>query len=231
MSTGGETSNPYHEARGIWNERYQNLIRARWNWQLIAFGELFVIIVFALALVWHASQSKVVPYVVRVDEAGQSLVIGPAQASRTTDPRIVGWQLQSFVRQVRQVTADRTAQKQLLDQAYQQAAGPAIAFLNTHFRDETTNPFERNRTQIVMPSVRRLLWTAPIVIPSSFAITPSGTVPSRSTTSALQRSRGGPPGAAMPSSARSTEIIAAERPVRRLTSRVGRRSTRMSSVV
>jgi type IV secretory pathway TrbF-like protein len=62
LSTAG-TSNPYHEARGIWNERYQNLVRARWNWQLIAFGELFVIIVFALALVWHASQSKVVPYV------------------------------------------------------------------------------------------------------------------------------------------------------------------------
>jgi type IV secretory pathway TrbF-like protein len=110
-----------------------------------------------LALVWLASQSQVVPYVVRVDEAGQSLVIGPAQASQATDPRIVGWQLQGFVRQVRQVTADRTAQKQLLDRAYQQAAGPAIAFLNAHFRDEATNPFVRSRTEIVMPSVRNTL--------------------------------------------------------------------------
>jgi len=157
LSTTPDTSNPYHQARGIWNERYHNLVRARWNWQLIAFGELFVIVIFALALIWHASQSKVVPYVVRVDEAGQSLVIGPAQASHTTEPRIIGWQLQGFVRQVRQVTADRTAQKRLLDLAYQHAAGPAIAFLNTHFREEATNPFVRNHTVIVMPTVRNTL--------------------------------------------------------------------------
>lgn len=155
MSSAAETSNPYHEARGVWNERYQNLVRARWNWQLVSFGLLATNLLFGVALVWHSAQSKVVPYVVRVDEAGQSLVIGPAAASRVADPKIVGWQLQNYVRQLRQVTADGAAQKNLLGLAYQQTAGPAIGFLNDYFRAE--DPFARARQHTVMPSVRNTL--------------------------------------------------------------------------
>ncbi|MGH7286940.1 MAG: VirB8/TrbF family protein, partial [Myxococcota bacterium] len=88
MTSEAQTTNPYHEARSIWNERYQNLVRARWNWQLIALVLALSNVIFALALVWHSAQSKVVPYIVRVDEAGQSLVIGPATASTIADPKI-----------------------------------------------------------------------------------------------------------------------------------------------
>lgn len=157
MTSAAPTTTPYHRAKNVWNERYQNLVRARWNWQIIAFGELFVIAMFAMALVWHSTQSKVVPYIVRVDDAGQSLVIGAAEGTTIQDQRVIGWQLQSFVREVRQVTADRTAQKALLDHAYVQTVGAAVPFLNEYFRAEATNPFVRNRSSIVMPAVKNTL--------------------------------------------------------------------------
>ena len=155
MSTAPETSNPYHEARSVWNERYQNLVRARWNWQIIALVLALSNLVVALGLIWHSAQSKVVPYIVRVDEAGQSLVIGPATASTVTDPQIIGFQLQAYVRDVRQITADGSTQKSLLERVYRQTAGPAIGFLNDHFR--ASDPFLAARSQTVMPSVRNTL--------------------------------------------------------------------------
>ena len=90
-----------------------------------------------------------------VDEAGQSLVIGPATASTVTDPQIIGFQLQAYVRDVRQITADGSAQKNLLERVYRQTAGPAIGFLNDHFR--ASDPFLAARSQTVMPSVRNTL--------------------------------------------------------------------------
>ena len=150
MTSGAQTTNPYHEARSIWNERYQNLVRARWNWQLIALVLALSNVIVALALVWHSAQSKVVPYIVRVDEAGQSLVIGPATASTIADPKIIAFQLQAYVRDLRQVTADGAAQKNLLERVYRQTAGPAISALNDHFRN--TDPFLAARSGTVMPS-------------------------------------------------------------------------------
>jgi type IV secretion system protein VirB5 len=155
MAQDAQTSNPYHEARGIWNERYMSLVRARWNWQIVSLVLAISNLVVALALVWHSAQSKVVPYIVRVDEAGQSLVIGPATASSVADPKIVGFQLQAYVRDARQVTADGAAQKNLLERVYRQTAGPAIGFLNDHFR--ASDPFLAARSRIVMPSVRNTL--------------------------------------------------------------------------
>jgi type IV secretion system protein VirB5 len=155
MAAEAQTSNPYHEARSIWNERYLNLVRARWNWQLIALVLAISNVIVAVALVWLSAQSKVVPYIVRVDEAGQSLVIGPATASTIADPKIIGFQLQAYVRDLRQVTADGAAQKNLLERVYRQTAGAAIGTLNDHFR--AADPFLAARAGTVMPSVRNTL--------------------------------------------------------------------------
>lgn len=150
-----ETTSPYQAARGAWNERYLNLLKARRNWQLIALVAVVSNLVVGLGLVWQAAQSKVVPYIVRVDEAGQSLVLGPATASKVTDPKLIGYQLQSYVHDLRQITADGAAQKNLLERVYAQTAGPAITVLHEHFR--AASPFETARQFTVMPSVRSTL--------------------------------------------------------------------------
>ena len=88
MTSGAQTTNPYHEARSIWNERYQNLVRARWNWQLIALvlalpvGVLFEgLFLRALGRVPFGSISRHDPAYVRVALKGEgySGIVAPAQ--------------------------------------------------------------------------------------------------------------------------------------------------------
>jgi type IV secretion system protein VirB5 len=108
-----------------------------------------------LGILWQASQSRVTPYVVEVNELGQTLVIGPAEKGRSADPRLVRYQVAEFIRKVRSIVADGAAEKQLLDAAYAHASGAATRFLNDHFKVE--NPFLRMQERTVSVEVTSVL--------------------------------------------------------------------------
>lgn len=149
--------NPYELARREWNERYRSFVTAKRNWQILASLALVSNALLGLGVLWLGAQSTVVPYVVRVDEAAQTVVVGPAEAAGISDPQILAWQLQAYVHKVRQVTGDRSAQKQILEEAYRYTAGPAVHFLNEHFR--ASSPFDvmRDRTtSVAISSVLRV---------------------------------------------------------------------------
>jgi len=150
--------NPYDTARREWNERNRSLLRAKYNWQLLALVAIAANAGLAWGLVHLASASRVVPYVVRVDEVGQALVIERATAGDVADEPVLAWQLQDYVRKVRQITPDRTAQKALLEEIYSRTDGPAVQFLNDHFRRD--NPFETLTRRSVGVSIRSLLRVA-----------------------------------------------------------------------
>ncbi len=147
--------NPYEAAKGIWNERYRHFLTAKHNWQILAMAALISNAAQAGGMAWLASRSQVVPYIVRVDEAGRSLVLGPAEATAITDSRIIAWQVQEYVQRVREVTADRTAQKNILEAAYRTTRGAATTFLNEHFRAES--PFVVMERRTVTAQVESLL--------------------------------------------------------------------------
>ena len=147
--------NPYEAAKDVWNERYHHFLTAKRNWQILAVAALVSNAVQAGGMAWLASRSRVVPYIVRVDEVGRTLVLGPAEATAVTDSRVVAWQIQEYLQRVRQVTADRTAQKNLLEEAYRTTRGTATAFLNEHFRAES--PFVVMEHRTVTAQVESLL--------------------------------------------------------------------------
>jgi type IV secretion system protein VirB5 len=147
--------NPYLAARLEWNERYHGFIRAKRNWQIIALVALLVNAALGVGILWQASQSRVTPYVVEVDELGQTLVVGPAEKAGPADPRLVRYQIVEFIRKVRSIVADGAAEKQLLDGAYAHAAGAATRFLNDHF--QTSNPFLRMQERTVSVEVTSVL--------------------------------------------------------------------------
>jgi len=147
--------NPYEAAKGVWNERYRHFITAKRNWQILAVAALFSNAMQAGCLAWLASRSQVVPYIVRVDEVGQSVVLGPAESTAVTDSRVIAWQIQDYVQRVRGVTADRTAQKIALEAAYRTTRGAATAFLNEHYRAES--PFAVMEQQTVTAQVESML--------------------------------------------------------------------------
>jgi type IV secretion system protein TrbF len=148
--------NPYVEARREWNDRYLDLVRARRWWQLAAAAELALVGVLGGGLIALSLQHKTVPYVVEVDALGAAGAVAPAQgAGRPTDERIVRYQLAAFVRGARTVMTDRAAMKRGLEQIYAYARGPALTFLDEHFR--ANNPFDIAKTSTVTPAVTSLL--------------------------------------------------------------------------
>ena len=150
--------NPYEAARSEWNERNRSLLVAKRNWQLLAFVQTAVLALLGWGILWQASQSRVVPYVVRVDEVGQTLVLGPAEAASIASSEILAWQLQQYVRDLRSVTPDRVAQKRVLEEAYLRTGGAATQFLNEHF--QAHNPFETMTRGTVSVAVRSVLRVA-----------------------------------------------------------------------
>jgi type IV secretion system protein VirB5 len=147
--------NPYLAARLEWNERYHGFVRAKRNWQIIAFVALAVNAGLGLGILWQASQSRVTPYIVEVDKLGQRVVVGPADKARPTDPRLVRYELAEFLRRVRSIIADGAAEKQLLDAAYAHTSGAATRFLNDHFK--LNNPFVRMNERTVSVDVTSIL--------------------------------------------------------------------------
>lgn len=155
MRKKGIPTNPYEAARSEWNERNRSLLTAKRNWQWLAFVQTAVIALLGWGVLWQASQSRVVPYIVRVDDVGQTLVLGPAEAESVADPEVLAWQLQQYVRDVRSVTPDRSAQKRVLEEAYLRTGGAATQFLNEHFQAQ--NPFETMTKETVGVAIRSVL--------------------------------------------------------------------------
>ncbi len=153
-------SNPYVEARREWNDRYLELARERRRWQIIASGQVLVLVILAIGLVWLSGQYKTVPYVVEVDSLGAALAIKPAEnATHSADERVVRYQLAAFIRGARQVMTDRIAMKQGLEQVYAYARGAARTYLDEYYR--ANNPFEIAKTYIVVPTITSPLPLSP----------------------------------------------------------------------
>ncbi len=136
----------YHAARREWNERYGDLVQAKRDWQLTAVGTLVLAALLALGLIWQGAQSRIVPYVVEVDELGQLAAVGPAERSAPADSRILRAQVASFVTNSRSVIADRTAQKRLLEQVYAFVAGAAQTFLDEYYGKRSPFDVMKDRT-------------------------------------------------------------------------------------
>jgi type IV secretion system protein VirB5 len=151
--------NPYERAKSVWNERYRSFVTAKRNWQILAVTALLSNAAQAGGMVWLASQSRVVPYIVRVDDVGKTVVLGPAQRTTVSDPKVIAWQLGDYLQRARQVTADRTAQKALLERVYGATKGAATITLNESFRER--NPFLLMEHHTITASVESLLQLSP----------------------------------------------------------------------
>jgi type IV secretion system protein VirB5 len=96
--------------------------------------------VLAAGLVTVAAQSRVAPYVVEVDKLGRAQAFGPAEPLRVTDQRVAIAQIAGFIRDIRMVLADPTAQSELVRHAYAYVDQGAADFLNTYFANPANDP-------------------------------------------------------------------------------------------
>lgn len=162
-----EPETPYQKAAQIWDERIGSARVQAKNWRLMAFGSLLLAGGFAAALVWQSARGTIVPWVVQVDNLGQSQAVAPAVADyRPTDPQ-VAWHLGRFIEQVRSIPADAIIVRQNWLRAYEFTTDRGAAALNDHAR--ANDPFIKvGRSQIAVevssvirasPDSFRVAWT------------------------------------------------------------------------
>ncbi|WP_166015846.1 conjugal transfer protein TrbF [Chelativorans multitrophicus] len=144
-----EPETPYQKAAQAWDERIGSARVQAKNWRIMAFGSLILSAGFASALVWQSARGTVVPWVVQVDNLGQSQAIAPAVAEyRPTDPQIA-FHLGRFIEQTRSIPSDAIIVRQNWLRAYEFTTDRGAATLNDYAR--ANDPFTKvGRQQIAV---------------------------------------------------------------------------------
>jgi type IV secretion system protein TrbF len=146
-----EPTTPYQRAGQVWDERIGSArVQAR-NWRLMAFGGLLLSTGLSGGLVWQSMQSRVVPYVVEVDQLGEARAVAPAAAQyRPTDPQIA-WHLGRLITNVRSVSLDPVLMRENWLSAYDFVTDRGALFLGEYAR--SANPFGEVGTRTVSVQV------------------------------------------------------------------------------
>ncbi len=144
-----ELETPYQKAAQAWDERIGSARVQAKNWRIMAFGSLILSAGFASALVWQSARGTVVPWVVQVDNLGQSQAVAPAVAEyRPTDPQIA-FHLSRFIEQTRSIPSDAIIVRQNWLRAYEFTTDRGAATLNDYAR--ANDPFTKvGRQQIAV---------------------------------------------------------------------------------
>jgi type IV secretion system protein VirB5 len=84
-----QSLSPYLAARQEWNERYGSYIAQAYAWRLTALIALVIAAIATGGLVLIASQSQVVPYVVKVDRLGTAIAVDRADRAERPDEAVI----------------------------------------------------------------------------------------------------------------------------------------------
>ncbi|UIJ44744.1 conjugal transfer protein TrbF [Sphingomonas cannabina] len=146
-----EPETPFQRAGQLWDERIGSArVQAR-NWRLMAFGGLALAAAMGGGVLWQASQSKVVPYIVEVDRLGEARAVTEAERNyRPTDAQ-VAWHLARFVENVRSKSLDPVLMRRSWLSAYDFATRRGAQFLDAYAR--ANDPFADLGNKIVSVQV------------------------------------------------------------------------------
>ncbi|PHS38845.1 MAG: conjugal transfer protein TrbF [Robiginitomaculum sp.] len=130
---------PYQKAAQVWDERIGSARVQAKNWRLVAFGTLGLSFLMASGLVWQGAQSRIIPYIVEVDQAGSVRAVGPVSDKfRPSDAQIAN-QLARFITNVRSISIDPVVLRQNWMEAYAFATDQASITLNSYA--QANDPF------------------------------------------------------------------------------------------
>ena len=154
------TNNPYLVARREWDERYGDLITRARNWRVAALLSAMVSLIAVAGLVWLSVQSRVVPFVVAIDNLGRPVASGIADQASPADARLKTASILGWVENLRTVTTDGIAQRKAIDRVYAHIANGSQAqtFVSDYYRAD--QPFARAQSETVSVEVQSVLATS-----------------------------------------------------------------------
>lgn len=152
-------SNPYLNAKREWNHSQLSLVSSRLGWQIIALSCLMITLAAVGGLIYIGSQSKFVPYVVKVDKLGEALAIAPAQKAHPADKQVIKATLAEFITNARLVTPDVSIQRKAIFNVYAHISknDPAALKMNEWLTGINGTPFDRASKLTVETQIQSVL--------------------------------------------------------------------------
>ena len=153
-------TNPYLSARRSWNDHVGGLAASRRMWQLVAIMSLLIVLASVGGIIAIGSQSKFVPYVVKVDKLGDAVATQRADRAAPVDARVVQAQVGSFIQSSRMVTADIALQRQAIFRVFSMlsATDPAMAKMTDSLNgNPETTPFARAAKETVAVEIASVI--------------------------------------------------------------------------
>ena len=154
------TSSPYLDARREWDERYGSLIARANNWRRAAFIALVIAVLQTGGLIALAMKTKVVPFVVVIDNLGRTVASGPADQATAADDKLKRAALFHWVSDLRTVTIDGVAQRKAIDRVYTMIASGSPAQVEVGDFYRLAPPHERAQTRTVDVEVKAAFATS-----------------------------------------------------------------------
>lgn len=151
-----EPETPYQKGGQLWDDRIGSATVQAKNWRLMAFGCFGLSVALAASNIWQSSQSRVTPYVVKVDKLGEAIAVAPAIQNYHASDGEIAWQLKHFIEDVRAVSPDGVKDGSNWFEAYGFATDRAKLFLNDYARanDPLANIADHNVSVQVTSVVR-----------------------------------------------------------------------------
>ena len=141
MSDNNFNENPYLSARKEYSDRYGSAVKDAARWRQISILMVMLCIAFGVAMMWLASQNKVVPYIVQVDKHGYAVTIKSAQEGSVADTRVVVAAPGGFFVNFKTVVTDVASQRRMLNDVYSYLAknSSAETAVSQYYKEH--NPF------------------------------------------------------------------------------------------
>jgi type IV secretory pathway TrbF-like protein len=147
----------YLAARAEWNERYGSYIQAARSWRSAFFLAMIIAVVSLGGVVYIGTQSRLVPYIVEVNQLGDALAAERADVASTPDTRLIRAQLARWINDVRTIYLDASAERYIITEAYGMVDRQSVAYgdLNNFYR--TNDPFTRAQNETVNVHITSVL--------------------------------------------------------------------------
>jgi type IV secretory pathway TrbF-like protein len=152
-----DLANHFLSARSAWDERYGDLIARARHWRMIAFVAMAVAFLAVGGLLIAMRQSRLVPFVIAVNELGRPVASGVATPERfNIEDRIMKVAVADFVTAWRTVTVDWTLQKGMIDKVFSaiaQGTRAQIAIEDWYRNDPPQKRSEQGTVEVEIQSV------------------------------------------------------------------------------
>lgn len=155
-----EGDNPYLNYRRRWNDHTGAILSQRNMWMVATLGLILITLAAIGGMINLSTQSKFIPYIVKVDKLGKALAYAPAERISMVGENEIHSAVASFVNDSRLVTPDVNLQRAAILRIYSALVPnePAMMKMNEHLNGvEESNPFNRAATETVTIQFENIL--------------------------------------------------------------------------